>query len=53
MPGGGFRSILGHLHSVAPALGHDDDAQWGELSSPHGVIHPGEKSVSRGKCGFG
>jgi len=34
---------LGHREIAASAPGNEHAAQWGGLSSPHCVIHPGER----------
>src|SRR5262245_48307975 len=41
-------ALLGHLETAAPAPGNEHAMQWGELSSPHCVIHLGERPARHG-----
>src|SRR3954465_6293345 len=40
--------FIGHLETAAPDPCNEHVAQWGELSSPGCVIHPGEKQAWHG-----
>ena len=47
MPRSAVRCPIGTPETAAPAPGNEHAARWGGLSSPHYVIHPGERPARR------